>query len=332
MALNLINRGSLANDGTGDNLRAGAEKVNANFTEIYTALGNGTVINGTIKIHDDSSTETIVSANGEVFKILGGTGITSTISGNNLTLAVDNTIITGSSSTTLTNKTINGPDNTITNIANSSLANSTITLSGDSGSTAIDLGDTLTVSGTTNQITTAQSGDTLTLGLPSAITVPGSLTVTGNFNVLGTQSIIDSTTIEVTNSFTFEGTTSDDFETVLTVENPTADRTVTIPNATGTIVLKDTTDTLTNKTIAAGSNTISGIVNANLSGSAGITNANLANSTVTIGDDAISLGGTQTTITNLSLDGATGTIDLTSSGNKIRFNFANTGSLPTAAT
>jgi len=332
MALNLINRGSLANDGTGDNLRAGAEKVNANFTEIYTALGNGTVINGTIKIHDDSSTETIVSANGEVFKILGGTGITSTISGNNLTLAVDNTIITGSSSTTLTNKTINGPDNTITNIANSSLANSTITLSGDSGSTAIDLGDTLTVSGTTNQITTAQSGDTLTLGLPSAITVPGSLTVTGNFNVLGTQSIIDSTTIEVTNSFTFEGTTSDDFETVLTVENPTADRTVTIPNSTGTIVLKDTTDTLTNKTIAAGSNTISGIVNANLSGSAGITNANLANSTVTIGDDAISLGGTQTTITNLSLDGATGTIDLTSSGNKIRFNFANTGSLPTAAT
>jgi len=332
MALNLINRGSSANDGTGDNLRAGAEKVNANFTEIYTALGNGTVINGTIKIHDDSSTETIVSANGEVFKILGGTGITSTISGNNLTLAVDNTIITGSSSTTLTNKTINGPDNTITNIANSSLANSTITLSGDSGSTAIDLGDTLTVSGTTNQITTAQSGDTLTLGLPSAITVPGSLTVTGNFNVLGTQSIIDSTTIEVTNSFTFEGTTSDDFETVLTVENPTADRTVTIPNSTGTIVLKDTTDTLTNKTIAAGSNTISGIVNANLSGSAGITNANLANSTVTIGDDAISLGGTQTTITNLSLDGATGTIDLTSSGNKIRFNFANTGSLPTAAT
>ena len=332
MALNLINRGSLANDGTGDNLRAGAEKVNANFTEIYTALGNGTVINGTIKIHDDSSTETIVSANGEVFKILGGTGITSTISGNNLTLAVDNTIITGSSSTTLTNKTINGPDNTITNIANSSLANSTITLSGDSGSTAIDLGDTLTVSGTTNQITTAQSGDTLTLGLPSAITVPGSLTVTGNFNVLGTQSIIDSTTIEVTNSFTFEGTTSDDFETVLTVENPTADRTVTIPNSTGTIVLKDTTDTLTNKTIAAGSNTISGLVNANLSGSAAISNANLANSTVTIGDDAISLGGTQTTITNLSLDGATGTIDLTSSGNKIRFNYANTGALPTAAT
>ena len=119
MAINLINRGSVANDGTGDNLRAGAEKVNANFTEIYTAIGDGTNINGTIKIADDSSTIATISANGETIRILGGTGITSTISGNDLTLAVDNTIITGSSSTVLTNKTINGPDNTITNLANS---------------------------------------------------------------------------------------------------------------------------------------------------------------------------------------------------------------------
>ena len=44
MAINLINRGSVANDGTGDNLRTGAEKVNSNFTEIYTAIGDGTTI------------------------------------------------------------------------------------------------------------------------------------------------------------------------------------------------------------------------------------------------------------------------------------------------
>ena len=41
--------------------------------------------------------------------------------------------------------------------------------------------------------------------------------------------------------------TADDFETILTVVDPTADRTVTIPNATGTIVLQDTTDTLSTK-------------------------------------------------------------------------------------
>ena len=322
MAKLTINRGSTANDGNGDNLRDGANKVNLNFDEIYTAIGDGTTLNGTIKIADDSSTVMTLSANGETVRLLGGSGITSTISGNNLTLAVDGTVLSAAQTSTLTNKTINGPDNTLTNIANGSLSNSTITLTGDSGSTAIDLGDTLTVNGTANQITTAQSGDTLTLSLPSAITTPGSLTVTGNFTVNGTQTVVDSTTIEVTNSFTFEGTTSDDFETVLTVADPTADRTVTIPNATGTIVLKDTTDTLTNKTIDSDNNTITNIVNADIKSSAAIANSKLANSTVTIGDDAISLGGTQTTITNLSLDGATGTIDLTSSGNKLRFNFA----------
>ena len=176
-----------------------------------------------------------------------------------------------------------------------------------------------------------ESSGTVTVGLPNDVIIAGNLTVQG------TQTKVDSTTIEVTNSFTFEGTTSDDHETVLTVENPTADRTVTIPNATGQIVLRDSTDTLTNKTIAAGSNTISGLVNANLSGSAGIVNANLANSAVTIGGTSVSLGATAATVTNLALTGTsgisgTGAIDTTSSGNKLRFNFANTGSLPTAAT
>jgi hypothetical protein len=49
--------------------------------------------------------------------------------------------------------------------------------------------------------------------------------------------------------------------------------------------------TLTNKTIAAGSNTITGITNSNLSGSAGITNANLANSAITINGTSTALGG-----------------------------------------
>jgi predicted regulator of Ras-like GTPase activity (Roadblock/LC7/MglB family) len=35
----------------------------------------------------------------------------------------------------------------------------------------------------------------------------------------------------------FEGATDNDFETVLTVTDPTADRTITFPNATGTVAL-----------------------------------------------------------------------------------------------
>ena len=279
MAINLINRGSVANDGTGDNLRAGAEKVNSNFTEIYTAIGDGTTINGTIKIADDSSTIATISANGETIRILGGTGITSTISGNDLTLAVDGTILTGSSTTTLTNKTINGPDNTITNIANGSLANSSITVSDGSNTSPVALGGTLTFSGTANEVDVVENAGTVTVGLPNDVVI------TGNLTVNGTTTTVNSSTIEITNSFTFEGTTSDNFETTLTVIDPTADRTVSLPNESGTVVLQDSTDTLTNKTI-----------------------------------------------TNAAINGATGTINLTSTDNRIRSSYAGTGALPSNTT
>jgi len=52
-------------------------------------------------------------------------------------------------------------------------------------------------------------------------------------------------------SITFEGTTPDGNETVLTVVDPTSDRTITLPDATGTVVLATATQTLTNKTLAS---------------------------------------------------------------------------------
>ena len=279
MAKNVINRGSVANDGTGDNLRAGANKINLNFDEIYTAIGDGTNINGTIKIADDSSTVVTLSANGETLRLLGGTGITSTISGNDLTLAVDGTIITGSSTTTLTNKTINGPDNTITNIANGSLTNSSITVSDGSNTSPVNLGGTLTFAGTANEVNVVENAGTVTIGMPDNVVI------TGNLTVNGTTTTVNSSTIEITNSFTFEGTTSDNFETTLSVIDPTADRTVNLPNESGTVVLQDSTDTLTNKTI-----------------------------------------------TNAAINGATGTINLTSTDNRIRSSYAGTGALPNNAT
>lgn len=49
----------------------------------------------------------------------------------------------------------------------------------------------------------------------------------------------------------FEGATPNAFELTLTSGDPTADRTVTLPDLTTTLVGRDTTDTLTNKTITA---------------------------------------------------------------------------------
>jgi hypothetical protein len=66
--------------------------------------------------------------------------------------------------------------------------------------------------------------------------------------------------------------------------------------------------------------------------SGGVSNAQLANSTITLGSTSTSLGGTTTSIAGLSLTGSANTIDLTSSGNKLRFNFASTGARPSAST
>jgi len=50
-------------------------------------------------------------------------------------------------------------------------------------------------------------------------------------------------------SFIFEGATDNDFETTLAVVDPTADRTVSLPDLSGVIALADTAQTLTNKTL-----------------------------------------------------------------------------------
>ena len=83
----------------------------------------------------------------------------------------------------------------------------------------------------------------------------------------------DLTTISTDNhifsggSIIFEGATDDSFETTLAVTDPTADRTITLPNATGTTSLTDATETLTNKTLTSPTLT-SPVFNTALSGTA----------------------------------------------------------------
>ena len=62
----------------------------------------------------------------------------------------------------------------------------------------------------------------------------GNVTITGNLTVSG-ETTTASTSIMVINSFVFEGT-ANDHETTLTIVDPTADRTITLPNVTGTVV------------------------------------------------------------------------------------------------
>jgi len=105
--------------------------------------------------------------------------------------------ITASSTDTLTNKTIDAASNTLSNIGNSSLTNSSITVTDGSTSTATSLGGTITFSGTANEIEVSESSGTITIGLPNDVTVGNNLTVTGDLTVNGTTTTVNSTTLTV---------------------------------------------------------------------------------------------------------------------------------------
>ena len=145
-------------------------------------------------------------------------------------------------------------------------------------------------------------GTTFATSDSTTITIAEGLIITGDLTVQGTTTSIDSSSINIVDRLVFEGSSADEHETTMIVTNPTADRTITIPNATGQLVLRDTTDTLTNKTIDANNNTITNIAV-----------SSLANNFITFGDESsnefdVTLG------TSLSIIGGEG-VDTTISGN-----------------
>ena len=97
----------------------------------------------------------------------------------------------------------------------------------------------------------------------------------------------DLTTISTDNhifiggSIIFEGDTDDSYETTLAVTDPTADRTITLPNVTGTVSLTDATETLTNKTLTTPTIT-SGVFNTGVSGSAVLDEDDLSSNSATV--------------------------------------------------
>ena len=80
----------------------------------------------------------------------------------------------------------------------SNLTAQDLDVAGDSGTGAVDLdSQSLTIAGTTNEIETSASGQTITVGLPNNVTVGNNLTVTGSLTVNGTTTTVNSTTTTV---------------------------------------------------------------------------------------------------------------------------------------
>jgi hypothetical protein len=159
---------------------------------------------------------------------LGSNTVTSTLAQLNTAIS-DADVATLAGTETLTNKTLTSPvintptgitktDVGLANLDNTSDANKPVSTATQ---TALDLKANLanpTFTGTVNA---------------------AALTLSGDLTVNGTTTTVNSTTVNVSNAFVFEGT-ANDFETTLTITDPTADRTITLPDATGTVQLRVT--------------------------------------------------------------------------------------------
>ena len=135
---------------------------------------------------------------------------------------------------------------------------------------SIDLG-TNTVTGSVAEFNAALQSESFT-------TLTGSETLTNKIltsPVINTPTVGTSLTLLTAGTIIFEGATADSFETTLTVTDPTVDRTLTLPNATDTLIGKATTDTLTNKTLT------SPVLNTSVSGTAFLDEDNMASNSAT---------------------------------------------------
>jgi hypothetical protein len=174
-AITLSGTLNVANGGSGTTTLTGY--LVGNGTSAFTAVAtipNAGLTNSAITINGSTvslgGTVTVTATSTGTLTIGTGLSGTSYNGASNITIAIDATVATLSGTQTLTNKTISGSSNTLTNIANGSLTNSSITI----GSTSVSLGSTLStltgtsISGSTNTLSNIGNGSlsnsSLTIG------------------------------------------------------------------------------------------------------------------------------------------------------------------------
>lgn len=186
--------------------------------------------------------------------VVGGTGITA----NANDVAITNTGVTAGSygsATAIPTFTVNAQGQLTA--AGTAAISTDLTISDGATTDTVSVGtDTLTFAGTTNEIETAVTNNQVQIGLPSDVTISNDLTVLGDLQVTGTTTTNNVETVSTSNGVIFEGNVADANELTLIAGTLTADRTVTLPDATGTVALtSDITGRVYATSIGDGSNT-----------------------------------------------------------------------------
>ena len=219
--------------------------------------------------------------NGTVTSITAGTGLSGGTITSSGTIAIDSTVVTLTGTQTLTNKTLTSPK-----------VNEILDANGNEVLGLLSTASATDYVGIKNGIG---------VGVPLHISSEGSSTNIGlHIQPKGSGLVTISDGTDFNKGIRFRSSSSAASAITLLDAVSTAGRVVTLPDATTTLVGRDTTDTLTNKSISGSTNTLSNIGN-----------SSLTNSAITINGTSTSLGGSINVGTVTSV---TGTAPVVSSG------------------
>lgn len=223
-------------------------------------------------IEDSTSTQQIIGG-GDILRVFGTSNeIEAVVSATDtLTIGLPSvvSITTSVTAPTVSTGNMSLSNGSITDTSGAiSFGNENLSTTGTIDGGAIT-GTSITSSGATNTLGTIQiSGNTISstdstvLNINDSLSVTGTLqtntisTVSGSNVSFGSSNLVTSGFFYTSNTsggLIFEGTGVDDFETIVTNANPTADRVITLPNETGTVITTGSTDAITESMMAADS-------------------------------------------------------------------------------